>query len=246
MKSDDVTALARGILMRAKTIAAGLGALAIFISATASSATLQLTGVFTKPGSNPGAPLTISGNALFDYTPGGSLVAQGEWTGTAAFNGSLIYELKVDGMVIDISNALDVDTVTAASFSCTEGTFLSVFGANGCGNYNLGEDYISQTTLDYSTLNPVRTTEAGSDDFYYGDMQSLWNYTDMQLYNLDPVQVAGNPAFILSNRTGGAASGNGFSMSFSYVETPVVPVPAAVWLFGSAIAALGAIRRKAA
>ena len=231
--------------MRTRTITAGLGALAMLASASASSATLQLTSVFTKPGSNPGAPLVITGNALFDYTPGVSLVAQGEWTGTAAFNGNLIYELKVDGMAIDVANVLDVDTTTAASYSCTEGTFLGVFGANGCGNYNLGDDYTSQTTLDYSMLNPVRTTDPGSDDFYYGDMQSLWDYTDMQIYNFDPVQVAGNPAFILSNRTGGAESGDGFSMSFSYVETSVVPVPAAVWLFGSALGVLGAMRRKA-
>jgi hypothetical protein len=231
--------------MHIRTFTVGLGALAMLASAVASSATLQLTSVFTKPGSNPGAPLTISGNALFEYTPGSSLVAQGEWVGTAAFNNQLIYQLRADGMVIDISDSADVDTSTASSFSCTEGTFLSIFGANGCGNYNLGENYVDETTLDYSSLNPTRISAPGSDDWYYGDMQSLWNYTNMQIYGFDPVPEAGKTAFVLSNRTGGADSGDGFSMTFAYVSGPVVPVPAAAWLFGSALGLLAWTKRRA-
>lgn len=220
----------------------GLAAAAMMLISTAASAvTLQLTGVFTKPGSNPGAPLTISGDSHFDYTPGHSLVSQGEWIGTASFN-ALIYRLNVDGMEIDLSNSLDVDATTANSFTCTEGTFLGIFGANGCGNYGWGDDFVSQTSLDYSTINPTRTTLPGSDDVYYGDMQSLWNYTNMQVFNLDPVFEAGKTAFILSNRTGGADSGDGFSMTFAYAAA--VPVPAAAWLFGSAIGLLGWLRRR--
>lgn len=245
VNTDRFTTTGKGISMRTRTITASLGVLAMLASAAASSATLQLTNVYTKPGSNPGAPLTISGNALFEYTPGSSLVAQGEWIGTAEFANNLIYEVRANGMVIDISNSLDVNTTTASSFSCTEGTFLSMFGANGCGNYNMGEDYVDETTLDYSSLNPTRVSAPGSDDWYYGDMQSLWDYTNMQIYNFDPVAVAGNTAFILSNRTGGAESGDGFSMTFAYVSGPVVPVPAAVWLFGSALSLLAWTKRKA-
>lgn len=226
--------------MYPRVLSCGVIAFALFASSTASAATLELTGVFTKPGSNPGAPLTISGNALFDYTPGVSLVSQGAWTGTAAFGASLIYEVSASGMVIDISNTTNVDTTSATNYSCTEGDFLGVFGANGCGNYGWGDNFVDETTLDYSSINPTRTSAPGSDDVYYGPMQSVWNFTDMVMYGFDPVPEAGKVAFILSNRTGGASAGDGFSMTFSYV----VPVPAAVWLFGSALGLLGWLRRK--
>lgn len=44
--------------------------------------------------------------------------------------------------------------------------------------------------------------------------------------------------------TAGAFTGFGFGMGIDDVTASVVPIPAAVWLFGSALAGLGWIRRK--
>ncbi len=219
---------------------AGLAALLMFLAVPAAAITLELTQIFAKTPGQTGAPMTPTGNTLFEYTPSVSLVGQGAYSGFAGFGTIHIFTLDIDSHVIDLSGgAGDIDSTNATlSFNCTEGGFLAQFAANGCGNYSWGDNFVDETTLDYSNIDATRTL--GGDDTATGAQTELSNWTDMTMYNFNPSGIEGEVAFILSNRTGGATEGDGFSMTFVYP----VPVPAAVWLFGSAVGLLGWMRRR--
>lgn len=227
--------------MKKKSIlAAGLAASMMLSAVPANAVLLEVTQLFAKTPGQTGAPMTPTGETRYDYTPGVSLVGRGAYSGFAGFGNVHIFTLDIDQHVIDMSNPSDIDSTSAtASFKCTEGGFLATFFANGCGNYNWGPNETDETTLDYSSIDATRAL--GGDDVASGPQTELFNWTDMVMYNFNPSGIAGETAFILSNRTGGATEGDGFSLTFAYA----VPVPAAAWLFGSALGLLGWMRRKA-
>jgi hypothetical protein len=121
---------------------------------------------------------------------------------------------------------------TATSWSCTEGAFGGIVGAHLCGNYT----FVNGTND--STYTPTATgatvTIGGDDVALPGGPQTLANsYSSMALTSL------GSNNWKLSNGIPGLGG-------YDFIFNVPVPVPAAVWLFGSALGLMGAMRRRAA
>ncbi|KAA0207251.1 MAG: hypothetical protein EDM71_07835 [Proteobacteria bacterium] len=98
-----------------------------------------------------------------------------------------------------------------------------------CGNYTFGANFANDSTVSYSGTSVTRTM--GGDDVVKGPPQSLADYN-----GISTLSWVGT-ALTLSNSTG--------TSGLTWVFATPVPVPAAVWLFGSAVGLLGVVRRRA-
>jgi hypothetical protein len=120
---------------------------------------------------------------------------------------------------------------TATSYECIEGTFGSAAGGHLCGNISYGGNFKFESTVSYGPGTEFSRT-IGGDDFSEGPQQDLARY--------DGWATEVNGSTVLLSRLYEPVYG-GFEMTFQ-----VVPVPAAAWLFGSALGFLGWMRRKKA
>jgi len=153
------------------------------------------------------------------YTSGNS--AGGDQNSNIGASGSYsLYEIGYDGS----SDYSGWDNNTARSnisvtLTFDQGVYYTVSG--GCGIGSIGSSSVGGSAL-------------GGDGCTKGDGTfSGTGYLDAGTYTL----LAGS-----SIGSGGASSG--YSSSSFMVSYSTVPVPAAAWLFGSALAGLGWLRRK--
>ena len=121
---------------------------------------------------------------------------------------------------------------SATSYSCVEGSFGTSVFASLCGNYNYGADYTNESSSSWGPGTAFSKT-MGGDDGSLGIQQNLSTYDGMTSSFNGTALTVSNVTFFPF------ISGN--TMTFQ-----VVPVPAAVWLFGSALGLLGWMRRKTA
>jgi hypothetical protein len=147
----------------------------------------------------------------------------------------------------------DADTNTFSNVNITT-TGSGIWGTGNCGNSVLCGTYIRATDL-YAplTATSLQITPTASDPVdstgYYGiSLQFVSALTNaggtVQLFTsggTDGEGVCKNPDCLPE----GAAGVTAFR-GFSGGSVSAVPVPAAVWLFGSALAGLGWMRRKQA
>ena len=145
---------------------------------------------------------------------------------------------------------------TLGTWSCQEGTFGNAVGASLCGRYNFGSNKVNQST--YTPTAQGGTVVTGGDDGVLGPPQSLQtSYSNM--VTVAPVVAPGeSQIYCLSNGTPPNVPDNyyatpcmshqsGYTFRFQVVPAPaVVPIPPAVWLFGSALGLIGAMRRRSA
>jgi hypothetical protein len=123
-------------------------------------------------------------------------------------------------------------STTASAYECIEGGFGAKVAAHLCANVQDNTDFSIETTTDYSSIPGTRML--GPNDVVAGPQQQLSDLAATTAYiDFDGTIVMETPDWTLN---GGAA---GVEFSFS-----VVPVPAAFWLFGSALGLLGWMRRK--
>ncbi|MEQ1803060.1 MAG: VPLPA-CTERM sorting domain-containing protein [Gammaproteobacteria bacterium] len=185
---------------------------------------------------------------------------------------SLILSDLVTGLVIDTVNG----TTSATTYNCIEGGFGAGTGASSCGGYALGVNNINESSIAYNVGGSADCTAitAGGDDpvnplTVYRGLQSAaggpgcGDHTgrgalDMVLMVQDNVGIGGT--LILANwnsdlafnqacvQTAPGAPGmaNCNRAHWLIFSTNPVPVPAAVWLFGSAVGLLGVARRRRA
>jgi hypothetical protein len=150
---------------------------------------------------------------------------------------------KVTNMVINTV----AGTTTASSYTCAEGNFLAGVGANGCANVVTGGDFVYNGSIAFNVggnANCVNRT-IGGDDISSGNVRGLssgaggggCDATDGAFDLWTVVQDSGG-VLILSNGIPLANAGT------NYLTFSTVPVPAAVWLFGSALGLLGVARRR--
>jgi hypothetical protein len=192
--------------------------------AQAAPATLTSVNTFSANGSASMA-LTAS-TATWDLNTGTGVATQtgGNFSAAANVGKTPLMTHTMTGGV------LSSGTATAASWGCTEGAFGGIVGAHICGNFTLGTNGTVDSTVGNSGT--AVTVVIGGDDSASGAPQSLANsYSGMALTNL------GGGNWRLSNSTGTS----GYEFNFN-----VVPVPAAVWLFGSALGLMGVMRRRSA
>lgn len=148
-----------------------------------------------------------------------------------------IFDRYITDLTIDL-NTGDPSGTTAYLCENSPGTtqaagFGAIVGANMCGNYTLGGNFADDSTLSYSGLTFNRVL--GGDDASAGDVQSINDYA------LFVGSFDGSTLTIQSSDWDPNAGG--LQMNFS---ASVIPVPAAVWLFGSALGLMGLARRRLA
>ena len=117
------------------------------------------------------------------------------------------------------------------SFVCTDGSFSNAVGASFCGNYNFGANFFNESTNSYGPGLAFSQTIAG-DDVSIGAQQSINSYDGA-------TSTWDGTTLVVSNIDTGITTGQ----SFTY---QIIPVPAAAWLFGSALGLLGWARRRTA
>lgn len=124
---------------------------------------------------------------------------------------------------------------SAGGYGCVEGTFDSPAGF--CGNYFFGSNGVDESSLDYSAIPGTRIV--GGDDVAVGPMRQGQLYaTSMSSFDGIALIMRSD---LWNNLGPGGTSTDGLQLTFS-----VVPVPAAIWLFGSALGLLGWSRRGSA
>jgi hypothetical protein len=127
-----------------------------------------------------------------------------------------------------IGGVLGSGTATATSWACIEGIFGGVVGAHMCGNYSFGGNHTNDSV--YTPTATGATVTIGGDDAALGPPQTLANQ-----YSGFALQYLGGNNW----RLGQGLIYSGYDFTFQ-----VVPVPASVWLFGSALGLMGVMRRK--
>ncbi len=118
-------------------------------------------------------------NAVWDWNPVTGVLSMTGTFQTTSFvssnaNGSPVISDKVTNLVITTGAG---GTVSAASYQCIEGTFLSSVGANGCLNTSTGNDFNNESSALYNVggnANCVQRT-VGGDDSSTGNPRGLFS-----------------------------------------------------------------------
>ncbi len=216
-------------------------ALAVAVAATLGGAstaadaaihTAVLTGVTTYS-TNGSAPGNItSSTATFSYDDATTVLTQTGGTYNARFNTSptnTIYRHLITGAILGNGAA-----AAATTFVCAEGNFGGNVGANICGNYGFDGNFVDDSTATWGPGTAFART-FGGDDFAYGAQQSIANYDGWANISwLGTTLIIGKTNLALT-------SGQTWALNIA-----TIPVPAAVWLFGSALGLLGVARRRKA
>lgn len=220
------------------------------VAGTASAATATLVGHYQRSssgtlstlvwnGANAGTSWGISvgmqaSNATWDWD-GTTLSSSGLFWSTSHISSSPFASAINGDRVVDLSINTAGSTVGASTYECTEGTFLSMVGAHGCANVGLGANFAYESSVTYNVGgNPDNVTRViGGDDTDMGPPRNL-----SQAFSLFTIVQDSGGTLILSNGIDIMSAGT------SYMTFSVVPVPAAAWLFGSALGLLGWARRR--
>ena len=214
------------------------------VQATNYPMTLVQWSIYSNNGTNN--PNITSSTATWQYDDVAHTVTQTGGTFNARFTTaptSTLFRQTTTGLVIGNSAA-----ASATTFSCLEGNFGGGVGASICGNYNFGANFTNNSTLTYSGSSVTRTL--AGDDGSIGNPQSLADLNNLAVNVSGTSITLNNGVCTLVNPANcttiaGAPNFNkGYKLVFNAGPQAAVPVPAAVWLFGSAVGLLGAARRR--
>lgn len=203
---------------------------------TSSSGTIST--LITDGSHVQGQPATT---AVFDWD-GSTLSSTGLYSAVSSLGSSPFAPTILNDQITDLSIDVGVTgTASATAYTCVEGTFLAGVGANGCGGYNLGTNFTDESTTVWSGTSVSQTL--GGDDYTTGTIHTIAAY-DFNTFTLISGVDGLTPGDVFSIGNGITVGQiGGEAMIF---EVAAVPVPAAAWLFGSALGLLGWVRRRAA
>ena len=228
--------------MKKTAVAAAVGAAMGVAAGSASAAIVNVSLTKVKSGSPNGTSTASTGNGQLTGTLTGTyntttgVVTMDAGTTTALFN----VTPSSSAFTHNHSNwTTGSGGYSASAYSCVEGTFGNSVGASLCGNYNFGANFVNESSTNYNVIPGTRSL--GGDDIAIGPHQQGTAYsTSTALY--DGVELI----MISTDWVGGTGSMStgGIQLIFN-VSAAAVPVPAAVWLFGSALGLLGWARRRA-
>ncbi len=210
-------------------------ATAIGAAGAANAADVAVTLTAVNTGSNNGESLGfLSGTLTGTYNTTSGVVTMDAGTTSVLFNLS-----PLPGNELFTHNHTNWTTgggaYAASAYSCAEGQFGGGVGAHLCGNWTFGTNFINESSVNYGAIPGTRTL--GGDDVSVGAQQQGSDYAT------STASIGGGSLVMQSalwNTLGsGGTSTGGVELVFN-----VVPVPAAVWLFGSALGLLGWTRRR--
>ncbi|MGI9344536.1 MAG: VPLPA-CTERM sorting domain-containing protein [Gammaproteobacteria bacterium] len=220
--------------MKKSAVAVAVGAALGGVAAQAAIVGVELTsGVAGSMGAPSGLILSNS-TATWTYDT---------VTGVVTGSGDLVQQSQVaptiPGQVFtrtvgDLSFGGGINA-TGSSFDCVDGSFSNAVFASFCGNYNFGGNYANESSISYGPGLAFSRT-VGGDDVELGAQQSISEY-DGSTTTENGLNIG--DTIVISNITAAVTAGQALTFT-------VVPVPAAAWLFGSALGLLGWARRRAA
>ncbi len=224
---------------------------------------VTLTSVTSYSSGGTSAGNVISSTATWFFDKNTHVILQVGGTFNVRFNivpTTTLFRHSITGLVIGNSAA-----ASATAFTCSDGNFGPNVGGSLCGNYNFGANFIDESTASWGP-GTTKARSIGGDDVAIGPQQGLSQY-DGFVYG-----GSTNP-FVFSNAScnplapgnaNGCATLSGKNSGYTWTFNPgncgnadpslgpacnlptptIVPVPTAVWLFGSALGLIGVMRRK--
>lgn len=175
--------------------------------------------------------------ATWDWD-GTTLTATGDYS-AAIYVGSTPYG---PSLLRDKSTNLSINTststATGSAYQCDNGTFLGF--VQFCGGYTYGGNYINESTLSYGPGLAFDITIGGDDALSDTTMPAIAG-----VRNLATAYAFGLNSWDGTNLSIGTGIADNTAGYEELYFTTLVPVPAAAWLFGSALGLLGWARRRA-
>jgi hypothetical protein len=231
----------------AVAIAAGVSGMAATDDAQAATYTATLTGIRLYSNSaTSGHPSDFSSSTGLSWsyddvtgvmTQTGGLLNARQTTAPT----STLFRQSITGLVIGAGAA-----ASATTFSCTEGNFGPGVGASICGNYVFGGNFTNESTTTWGPGTAVSLTLGGDDMVGGEELQSI-----AVLDGMSTISWVGTTLVLANKRCTGPCTtqptgtfNDGWQYTFTAGPQVVVPIPAAVWLFGSALGLLGVARRR--
>lgn len=230
----------RAILTAA--VAAVAGGVTTSADAATYTATLTQVLIYNNSALNGFAQNFSSSTATWSYDDVTNLVTQTGGTynvRTTTAPTSTLFRILTTGLVVGNGGA-----ASAATFNCVEGNFGGNVGASICGYYTFGANFFNESTTTWGPGTAASRT-LGGDDMAAGPQETVATYNGMNTVSFNGTTL------VIANKTctGPCATlpagfyNNGQQWTFATVAVPV-PVPAAAWLFGSALGVMGWLRRR--
>jgi hypothetical protein len=209
----------------------------------------------------------LPSNATWTWD-GTALASAGLFWTTSHINSNPLGSPVLSDRVVDLVIAPTSHTVTATNYRCVEGTFILTVGAHGCAGVTLGSNAAYNSSVTYNVggnANCVNRTIAG-DDLYNGPPRGLVTagatggcdavFGAFDLFTVaasglnlgDTVILSETASLAQINACKALGSGSAACVAIrneTWLEFQVVPVPAALWLLGSALGVLGFLKRRA-
>jgi len=226
------------------SVAAAASSVPVHADAATYAATLTQVLYFNNSAISGSAQNISSSTATWSYDDVTNLLTQtgGTFNARVTTNpNTTLYRTLITGLLMGNGGP-----ASAATYSCVEGNFGGNVGASICGGYVFGANFFNESTTTWGPGTAVSRTVGGDDLASFVAQQSI-----ATLDNMTTISWAGT-TLVLANKTctgpcatlpAGIYNNNGQQWTFT-AGPQVVPVPAAVWLFGSALGALGWVRRR--
>lgn len=229
--------------MKKEANALGIAVVATLGTVEAQAATYAATlteFINYRPFGSAAANITSS-TATWLYDDGTGLLSQTGGTFNVRFTiapTATLFRHTITGLVIGNGGA-----ATATSYNCTEGNFGSTVGANLCGNYDFGANFLSESTATWGPGTAVFRS-IGGDDLIAGPQQAIAQYSGFNTVSFVGTSLILSSAVCNPYTPGSAfacATLGGYNQGYTWKleAVPEVPLPATAWLLGTAIAGLG-------
>lgn len=162
-------------MRKMKNAAAVAALMALTAPASAAEFDVTLTEVLLGSGFNTTSAI-LSGDLTGTYD---------DSTGIVTMDGTMIALVQINPFN-DVFTHVHTDWSTgnggysASAYSCVEGNFGSAVGANICGGYNFGDDFVDDSIVDYSTIPGTRIIL--NDDVIVVDQQQGSDYASTEAF----------------------------------------------------------------